>query len=136
MDRDDARFVADALACRIAGDREELDRLAASSLMRLSTLAAVIRKGAAAWRPALVGASELMQICKRGANVVDVEPDPELQKLVDSLRRIADEPPAAVPNRAARRRTVANLPRAERRRVIIAGRPELELVTRGPGLIH
>jgi hypothetical protein len=131
MDRDDAAFIADALACRIAGDREGLDRLAASSLMRLSTCATVLRKAAAGWRPAFVGAAELMLICRFGGELAhgdkpDAYPiDPELQQLVDSLRKLAGEDPVVATNRAARRAGVARLPRPDRRRFIIPGRPSL-----------
>jgi hypothetical protein len=119
MDRDDARFVADALTSRIAGDRAELDRLAASSLMRLSALAGVIRKGAGGWSPAYLGAAELMAICRRAGRLCDDPADPDLQKLVDSLRKLVDEPAIAPRNRAARRRIVAGLPRDQRRSTII-----------------
>jgi hypothetical protein len=125
MDRDDARFVADALACRIAGDREGLERLAASSLMRLSALATRIRALAAGWPPALLAAAELMDICRYAGKLVDRdEPHPTLQNFVDKMRALADEPPAPPRNRAERRARAANLPRAERRRILVA-RPML-----------
>jgi hypothetical protein len=121
MDRDDARFVAAALASRIAGDREELDRLAASSLIDLSTCATVLRKRAAAWRPALVGAAELMEICRRGGGVCDNPADDDLQKLVDSLCDLIAAPPAPS-NRADRRARAARLPRSERRALTLPAR--------------
>lgn len=125
MDRDDVRFCADVLAGRIAGDREGLERAATSSLMRISTLATLLRKRADGWRPALTGAAELMAICRYGGNVVDhAAPVEDLQKLVDSLRRVDEaEPPP--PNRRARRREISRLPREERRNAIVAGRPGL-----------
>ena len=48
------------------GDKEEIERLAASSLMRLSALATRIRKLADDWSPAHFAADELMAICRRG----------------------------------------------------------------------
>lgn len=128
MDRDDARFVVDALACRIAGDREGLDRLAASSLMRISSLATVVRRAAQDWAPAHIAADELMAICRRGGRLCDDPAPPLLQNFVDSLKKLAAEPARPVPrNRAERREAMAALPRAERRRPLLVGRP---------GLIH
>lgn len=101
MDRDDARLVANALECRIAGERVELERLAASSLMQLSTIAAKIRRlNTDNWPPAIVAAAELMEICRRGAKICDVPAPPELQAFVDSCRRIVGE---QICNRSSRR---------------------------------
>jgi hypothetical protein len=124
MDRDDARFVASALASRIAGDREELDRLRASSLTELSALATVLRKRAAGWQPALYGAAELMAIARLGGAICDYPLAPVLQKLVDSLCDLLAEPPAK-PNRAERRARASSLPRADRRALIAPPAPRL-----------
>jgi hypothetical protein len=125
VDRDDARFVADALASRIAGDRGELERLAASSLMQLSTLATRIKQIGGDWPPAIVAAAELMQICRYGGGLCDSDPPILLQQFVDSMRKLAEEPPTAAPrNRAERRQAAARLPRADRvqeRRVSVPG---------------
>lgn len=102
MDREDARLVASALTGRIVGDRALLDRLAASSLLRLSHSATVIRKRSADWAEALMASDLVMQICRKGGAVCDVELTVDLQPVVDSLLRLADMP--AIPlNRAARR---------------------------------
>lgn len=125
MDRDDARFVADALASRIAGDRGELERLAASSLMQISTLATRIKQIGGDWPPAIVAAAELMAICRYGGGLCDQDPPILLQQFVDSMRKVAEEPPRAVPrNRAERRAQTKQLPRAARvqgRRVSVPG---------------
>jgi hypothetical protein len=115
MDRDDARFVACALASRIAGDTEAVECLAASSLMRLSALATRIRKLADDWAPALCAVDELMAICRRGGGICDEPADPRLQIFVDKMNALAAEPPAPVRNRADRRARAARLPRAARR---------------------
>jgi len=101
MDRDDARFVAHALASRIAGDRDEIDRLAASSLMRISALATRIRALADGWEPALYSAAELMAICRRGAGLCDEPAAPSLQVFVDKMLELAAE--AALPRSRAPR---------------------------------
>lgn len=106
MDRDDARFVAHALDSRISGDRETLDRLASSSLVRLMGLAARVRALAAGWPPALVAAAELEAICRHGSKIVD-EPDAPTTNLiifVDKLRGLIDEPARRQePDRAERK---------------------------------
>lgn len=121
MDRDDARFCADALASRIAGDREEIERLAASSLMRLSTIATRVRKLAGNWPPALYAAAELMDICRRGGAICDRPSDPRLQVFVDKMLELAAEPPRQVSaeprNRAERRARISVVSRD--RRIII-----------------
>jgi hypothetical protein len=116
MDRDDARFVAEALACRIAGDREGLERLAASSLMRISALATRIRALADDWPPAHYGAAELMAICRRGGRLCDEPLDPNLQIFVDKMLELAAEPARAVPRNRGERRAQAKLqlPRSAR----------------------
>jgi hypothetical protein len=95
VDRDDARFVADALASRIAGDRGELERLAASSLMQLSTLATRIKQIGGDWPPAIVAAAELMADLPLRRRLCDSDPPVLLQQFVDSMRKLAEEPPTA-----------------------------------------
>jgi hypothetical protein len=120
VDRDDARFVVDALESRIAGDRDALERLAASSLLRLNHCAQRIRKAAPDWAPAAIGASVLEDICRSGGGACDAELNPSLQIIVDKMRALADELPRNMgANRAERRFGVAKLPRAARRGLIV-----------------
>lgn len=123
MDRDDARFVVAALESRIAGDRAELERLAASSLLRLTAAAVRLKMLANSCAPgddlasaANLAALELETIAYTGGEAAAGEPSPTLQIFVDKLRELADEPerPTAPRNRAERRRAVAALPRRDR----------------------
>lgn len=107
MDADDARFVVDALESRISGDREGLDRLASTSLVRLARSAARVNTLAANWPPAMIAAEELLAIGKHGSKVLDGEPaSSNLIIFVDKLRRILATPgePPTPRNRAERRR--------------------------------
>jgi hypothetical protein len=119
VDRDDARFVADALDSRISGDREALDQLAASSFVRLGASAARLSGLAADWPPALLAVSELKTIAMYGAKAADGPAPPDLQIFVDKLRELAAEPPQQPRNRHQRRRdSKIHLPRRAR----VAGR--------------
>ncbi len=109
MDRDDARLVARLLACRISGDREQLNALAASSLMQISICATVIRKNNSgdAWGPATRASAELMAIGRSAGDVCDeplgvVELD-ELQTFADCMSKLAGETAPRELNRAERR---------------------------------
>lgn len=126
MDREDARFVANALDCRISGARGELEQLAASSLMVLSAIAATITKrnsGLEPWSAATVAAEELMEICRKGGNVVDQPLDlarkAELKEFVASMRRLAGETQA--PRNRAERRAAAKILLPRSKRLIRAG---------------
>lgn len=130
MDRGDAAFVADVLDSRIAGDREALDRLAASSFAALLAAAAIIREKAGDWEPALVAAGELSAIAKGGGSVCDQPPSEYLERFVESMRKLAGEEPKL--NRGARRRLIAGQPRARRlsmkaRDLVFTGPPPLTL---------
>jgi hypothetical protein len=118
VDRDDARFVADALDSRISGDRETLDRLASTSLVRLMAAAARVRALAAGWPPAIIAAAELESICRYGAKIVDHAdaPTSNLVIFVDKLRGLIDEParPTKPRNRAERRAAISRLSRDRR----------------------
>ena len=103
MDRDDARFVADALDSRISSDREALDQLAASSFVRLGASAARLRNLAADWPPAVLAVRELETIAKYGAKAADEPAPPDLKIFVDKLRELTAEPPRPR-NRHERRR--------------------------------
>jgi hypothetical protein len=119
VDRDDARFVADALTSRITGDRDALDALAASSFVELGASAARLQSLAADWPPALLAVSELKTIAMYGAKAADGAAHPDLQIFVDKLRELVAEPPQQPRNRFERRRAARiNLPRKAR----IAGR--------------
>lgn len=96
MDREDARFTAHALEGRITGDREQLDGLCASSLMRLSIIATIINKrNDEPWPPATAAADELMAIVRKGGRVVDTPLGTarlaELETFVASMRKLAGE---------------------------------------------
>lgn len=113
MDREDARFVARALKCRISGDRTELERLAASSLLPLSAIAAAIDRrntGENYWPAAETAADQLMRICRYGGNLVDQLLDQDsieqLEQFCASMDKLADEPPVPV-NRQQRRELAA-----------------------------
>jgi hypothetical protein len=116
VDRDDVRFVANALDSRISGDRETLDLLAASSFVRLAASAVRLKDLAADWPPAMIGALELETIAKYGAKAADCDAPPKLQIFVDKLRELAGEKPRAMPrNRFERRRQAkVNLSRRAR----------------------
>lgn len=131
MDRGDAAFVADVLQSRIAGAREDLDRLAASSFAALLAAAAIIKSMADDWEPALVAAAEISAIAKGGSSVCD-EPAPELlERFVESMRKLAGEQPKL--NREARRRLIASQSR-DRRLSIKA--PDLVLTGPAPLTLH
>lgn len=124
VDRDDARFVADALDSRISGDRGTLDQLAASSFVRLGLSAARVRALAADWDPALRAAAELEAIAKYGAQAADEPAPPNLKIFVDKMRELADEQPPRPLNRfERRRRSRVILPRSDR----VAGRTPARL---------
>lgn len=124
MDRDDAAFVANALDSRISNERAELERLAASSLMRLSACATSIARNAADWPPAKVAAREIMAICRHGGAVCDQEPDPALKIVVDKLRELAAEPVVAA-NRHGRRQLSSIKRSSIRRARFMPPQPEL-----------
>jgi hypothetical protein len=124
VDRDDARFVADALDSRISGDRETLDQLAASSFVRLGLSAARVRALAAGWDPALLAAAALEAIAKYGAQSADEPAPPNLKIFVDKMRELAAEQPPRPLNRfERRRRSRVDLPRSSR----VAGRTPARL---------
>jgi hypothetical protein len=127
MDRDDARFVADALDSRISGDRETLDRLASTSFVRLMGSAARVRSLAAGWPPAIVAAAELEAICRFGGKIVDEHdaPTSNLIIFVDKMRGLIDEPvqPTKPRNRAERRAAISRLSRDRRIVVGVPGFP-------------
>lgn len=125
MDRDDARFVIGALESRLAGDRAELDRLAASSLVRLYAAAAKIKQVIGRADPldpighsAHLCALELEAICRGGGAAVDGIVDPTLNIFVDKLRELAAEPvrPILPRNRFERRSRVSGKALARQRR--------------------
>lgn len=107
MDRDDARFVADALDSRISGDREALDRLAASEAVRLMAAAVRVKALAADWPPAYTAALELESIIRLGADAAAGDAHPNLQIFVDKLLELAGEAPRPSSNRFERRRAIA-----------------------------
>lgn len=114
MDRDDARFAASALASRISGDREALDRLQATSFVRLTASAVALKRAAADWPPAHLAALELETIAKHGADAAAGEPHQDLQKVVDSLTKLADEKPPR--NRFERRKAASGRMARKQRR--------------------
>lgn len=128
LDRDDARFVIDALESRIAGDRDALDRLAASSLVRLHAAAMAIKRVVGrsdardvVGRSAHLCAVELEAICRYGGGAANVAPDPSINIFVDKLRQLADEPvqpvqPAMPRNRLELRTKVSGKTLARQRR--------------------
>jgi hypothetical protein len=118
VDRDDARFVADALDSRISGDREALDRLASSSFVRLGASAARLRALAADWPPALLAVAELETIAMYGGRAADEPAPPNLQIFVDKLRELAAERPQPRNRHERRRESKILLPRRAR----VAGR--------------
>lgn len=122
MDREDAAFAADTLECRIAGDRDELNARAASSLMYLSTLAAHVRQLADGWPPALAAAAELMAIAKLGGSVCDHPIAGDVQPFIDSMRKLIAAAP--IRNRAQRRERASRI-RGVDRKLIRAGVPRL-----------
>lgn len=134
MDRDDARFVVKALESRIAGDRDALAHLSASSLvhltaaaLRLKQIASMSPPGEKIAQAAHLAALELETIAYEGAAAADADAHPDLQIFVDKLRELADEPlrPIAPRNREERRRAAAiQLPRRER---VIGRRSALSL---------
>jgi hypothetical protein len=131
MDREDAAFVADVLDRRIAGAREDLERLAASSFAALLAAAAIIREKAGDWEPALVAAAELSAIAKGGGSVCDRPPPEYLDRFVESMRKLAGEGEPKL-NRDARRKLIAGQPRARRlsmkaRDLVITGPAPLTL---------
>lgn len=111
MNREDARFIASALESRISGDRAELERLAASSLMQLSAIATAIDKqNREQWDPATWASDEIMAIARNGGAVVDSEMSERrvegLRQFVEMMRKLADEPARPL-NRAERRAAAA-----------------------------
>lgn len=121
MDCGDARFAAAALGSRIAGDRDELDRLHATSFVRLTALASRVKTLGAEWPPALISALELETIAMYGAKAADAPAPPALQIFVDKLNEILAEPrdnalPAAPRNRFERRHAVSGRTALKQRR--------------------
>lgn len=120
MDREDARFVVAALTSRIEGDRAELDRLHASSFVRLMASAPRIKKLGAEWPPAHIAALELETIAAYGSKAANAAALPDLQIFVDKLQELIDEPeqPAALGprNRFERRRAVSGRAAVKARR--------------------
>jgi hypothetical protein len=88
-------------------------------------LATRIRKIGGDWPPAIVARPSSWRSAATAAGVCDEDPPVLLQQFVDSMRKLAEEPPRAVPrNRAERRQQAAQLPRAARvqgRRVSVPG---------------
>jgi hypothetical protein len=117
VDRDDARFVANALDSRISGDRETLDLLASSSFVRLAGAAVRLKDLAADWPPAMIGALELETIAKYGAKAADGDAHPTLQVFVDKLRELAGEKPRALPRNRFERRAQAKVTLSRRARL-------------------
>lgn len=138
MDREDARFVAAALESRISRARVELEQLAASSLVRLSSAAQNIDQRnpfPGRWRPAVVAAEELRFIGMRGENVADIELEParlaDLNTFLATLKKLIDEPPVAPPapaNRAERRALVAKQAKLIKRARGLTAAGPLELI--------
>jgi hypothetical protein len=112
MDRDDAAFVANVLASRIVGAREDLERLAASSFAALLAAAAIVRDAADGWAPAEAAAAELSAIAKGGGSVCDQPLDAGIESFVEVMRKLAGEKPAM--NRAQKRAIIARQPRERR----------------------
>jgi hypothetical protein len=131
MDRDDAAFVANVLERRIAGARDDLERSAASSFARLLGASAQIRSIAGNWTAAIAAADALSAIAKRGGAVCDDSPSEDLQPFVESMKKLAAEPPPGR-NRAERRRQLASLPRKQR----IIGVNQPLAVGRSPLKVH
>lgn len=125
MDREDAAFAVDVLERRISGDRGELDAVAASSLMRLSAIAAHIRHKANAWPPALAAAAELMAIARLGGAVLEHAIAPEIEPFLEAMRKLVDEAPKA--NRQLRRERASRL-RSARREIVGIAKPPIVLI--------
>lgn len=128
MDREDARFVAAALGSRISRARVELEQLAASSLLRLSSTATTIDRRNPfpnRWKPAVVAAEELRLIAMRGKNVAEIELEParlaDLNAFIATLKGLIAEPPTEAPAPANR----------EQRRILVAKQAKLVKRTRG-----
>jgi hypothetical protein len=121
VDRNDARFAADVLERRLSGDREAIALLAATEAVRIMAAAVVLKRAAADCLEAQHAALELEAVIRLGGAVCDVECDAGIKKIVDSLRRLADEEPSepAPCNRFERRRaSKVHLTRSQRLRGI------------------
>lgn len=114
VDREDARFAADALEARLQGNVGECERLAASCLVRLMGAAQVIRRLAGAAPPAVLAADRLEAIAKDGGKAVDLPADDDEKIIVDSLRKLAAEPPMPRNRHDRRKAAKLHLPRRER----------------------
>jgi hypothetical protein len=95
MDRDDAAFVANVLASRIVGAREDLERLAASSFAalaggRCNHPRRGRRIGIRRWLPPPSSRS----IAKGGGSVCDQPLDADIESFVEVMRKLAGEKPA------------------------------------------
>lgn len=119
MDREDVSFAADALERRLSGDREGLHRLATTANVRLMAAASVLKRAGADWPPAVLAALELETIVQLGAEAAAGDPHPDLKKVVDSLRRLAGEPPPR--NRFERRVAISGRTALNSRRARSAG---------------
>lgn len=129
MDREDARLVARVLKCRVDGSRVELEQLAASSLMQLSTCATLIANMNIIdpWAPATAAATEIMAIVRLGGAALDqprgLDHLDHLAQFAASMEKLAGEAPAV--NRAQRRANHARLARPQRKPLFGIGKPQL-----------
>jgi hypothetical protein len=136
MDREDARFVAGALRSLISGDEADLDRLAASSLLRLSACVGTIERlnrpapgeKAGGWPPAAAASRALQAIIQGGAaKALDLPAAiaEDLARFADMCETTAAETRPA--NREERRRNASVNDKRGRTlgKLIGLGRPEL-----------
>ncbi len=113
MDRDDARFIVEALEARLGGDPDAIAELRASSFGRLFAAAARLRVNANGWPPALAAALELEGL---GRGTSDAEPSADLTEFLKVMRGIAGEAPA--PRNRHERRHAARIQLPRRARLV------------------
>jgi hypothetical protein len=119
LDRGDARFLADVLTARLDGDAKTLGGLLSfeGARDRLRELAEDLKDASGGeWMPAIAGVIELVGLADDGVAVLEeVAPDASLRILVESLEKLAGEPPAPARNRHDRRKSAKlHLPRRSR----------------------
>jgi hypothetical protein len=107
MDREDARFVAGALRSLISGDAAEIDRLAASSLLRLSACVGTIERLNAAppKDPRAQAGSEALQAIIQGGAEKALELPASIAELLEGFAQMLEDTADQTrpPNRAERR---------------------------------
>ena len=111
MDREDVRFAADALDARLSGQAEELDRLAATCMVRLMGVAQALRRNAGTWPPAICGVLRLEAIARGGAEALNLPADDNEKIIVDKLLALAAELPTPVNRHERRVKAKLHLPR-------------------------